>query len=234
MYTLGYIFCMVKGPVNIHGIINHIGLVKQLQLSPQDILIRVKLPLLQELKQWKNQMPVQIGSDSGRQVVVRHPASFSRNLINKKITIIQKKPLSFPLLLAPSSSSGLFVLSFEREEGETVKKMGLFRSFLCFQGSVAIRVLKLLQFVAKITLSSGIYIQNNLILKFIIFVILFCHLILNLITFVILFCHLSYIRVKIEIKTSFISLSHLIFSLIFSIKLPTFFSFVIFPLSNII
>lgn len=74
MHTLGYLFSLIKGFVNIHGIINHIGLIKQLNLGLQDILIRVKLPFLQEFKQWENQMPIKIRRNSWRQIVVCHSA----------------------------------------------------------------------------------------------------------------------------------------------------------------
>lgn len=51
---------MIKTFVYIHGIINHVRLAEELDLSLEYLFVIVQLPLLQELKQRKYQVPVQL------------------------------------------------------------------------------------------------------------------------------------------------------------------------------
>lgn len=51
--------------MDVHGVINHVGLIEKLDFGLEDLLIGVKLPLLKELKERENKMTVQIRRDSG-------------------------------------------------------------------------------------------------------------------------------------------------------------------------
>lgn len=44
--------------MDVHGVVDHVGLVKELDLGLEDLLIWVHLSLLQELEKGKHQMPV--------------------------------------------------------------------------------------------------------------------------------------------------------------------------------
>jgi hypothetical protein len=61
---LGDIFSVVEGLVDVHGVVDHVGLVEELDLGLEDLLIGVKLPLLKELHQWEHKVPVKVGRDA--------------------------------------------------------------------------------------------------------------------------------------------------------------------------
>ena len=49
---------MVETLVDVHGVINHVGLVQKLDLELEDLLIGVKLTLLEELEDGEHQVTV--------------------------------------------------------------------------------------------------------------------------------------------------------------------------------
>lgn len=50
--------------MDVHGVVDNVGLVEELDLGLEDLLIGVKLPLLKELHQWEHKVPVQVGRDA--------------------------------------------------------------------------------------------------------------------------------------------------------------------------
>lgn len=50
--------------MDVHGVVDHVGLVEELDLGLEDLLIGVKLPLLKELHQWEHKVPVKVGRDA--------------------------------------------------------------------------------------------------------------------------------------------------------------------------
>lgn len=71
-HILRDVFGVVEALVDVHRVVDHVRLVQELYLRFQNLLVRVHLPLLKKLQQRKHQMPVQIRSDSLRQIVRRH------------------------------------------------------------------------------------------------------------------------------------------------------------------
>lgn len=62
--ALRNVVSVVKRLVDVHGVINHVGLVEELDLGLEDLLIGVKLPLLKKLEERENKMTVKIRGDS--------------------------------------------------------------------------------------------------------------------------------------------------------------------------
>lgn len=71
-HILRDVFGVVEALVDVHRVVDHVRLVQELYLRFQNLLVGVHLPLLKKLQQRKHQMPVQIRSDSLRQIVRRH------------------------------------------------------------------------------------------------------------------------------------------------------------------
>ena len=67
---------LIKALVDVHREVNHVCLLKQLDLSLEDLLVAVELLLLQELEQREHEVPVQVPTHPVRQVVLRHLAIF--------------------------------------------------------------------------------------------------------------------------------------------------------------
>ena len=57
---------------DVHGVINHISVVEELNFEFEDVFVGVKTSLLEELEEGEDEMPVEIGGDSWCQIVVRH------------------------------------------------------------------------------------------------------------------------------------------------------------------
>ena len=62
--TLRDVFGVVEGLVDVHGVVDHVGLVEELDLGLEDLLVGVELPLLEKLHQREHQVPVQVGRDA--------------------------------------------------------------------------------------------------------------------------------------------------------------------------
>ena len=58
--------------MDVHGVVDHVGVVEELDLGLQDVVVVVQLALLEELEQREHQVPVQIRSDPRGEVVGRH------------------------------------------------------------------------------------------------------------------------------------------------------------------
>lgn len=55
---------MVKTLVDVHGIVNHVGLIKKFDLGLEDLLIGVELAFLKKFKKWEDQVAIEIRCDS--------------------------------------------------------------------------------------------------------------------------------------------------------------------------
>lgn len=76
--TLRNVVGSIEGFVNVHGVVDHISVVKQLDLRLQNILLGVQSSLLQEFKKREHQMTVQLRRYPRCQVVLRrHCFGFS-------------------------------------------------------------------------------------------------------------------------------------------------------------
>lgn len=58
--------------MDVHGVVDHIGLAEELDLGLEDLVLGVELALLEELKQGEDKVAVKVRSDPGGEVVVRH------------------------------------------------------------------------------------------------------------------------------------------------------------------
>lgn len=63
---------MVKTLVDVHGIVNHVSLIKKIDLGLEDELIGVELALLKKFKKRKDQVAIEVRCNSRGQVVCRH------------------------------------------------------------------------------------------------------------------------------------------------------------------
>jgi hypothetical protein len=63
---------VVQALVDVHGVVDHVGLGQQLDLRLQDLVIAVDLLVLQKLQQREDEVPVQKRRHSGGEVVLRH------------------------------------------------------------------------------------------------------------------------------------------------------------------
>lgn len=68
---------LIETLVDVHGVINHVGISQQIDLPLEDLIVIVDGALLEKLQEWENQMTIEVGSDPGSQVVARH-SSLSR------------------------------------------------------------------------------------------------------------------------------------------------------------
>jgi len=57
---------VVEALVDVHSVVNHVGVVEKVDLRLQDVVVVVELPLLQELQEREHKVPVEIR---------RHPRS---------------------------------------------------------------------------------------------------------------------------------------------------------------
>jgi len=62
--------------MDVHGVVDHVGLAEEIDLRLENLIIRVELFLLQKLQKGENQMAVQMGSNLRCQVVFRHSWCF--------------------------------------------------------------------------------------------------------------------------------------------------------------
>lgn len=69
---MGNIFGTIKRLVNIHGVIDHVSVVEELDLGLEYVFIRVHPSLLQELQQGEDEVPVKVRSRERCQIVCRH------------------------------------------------------------------------------------------------------------------------------------------------------------------
>lgn len=58
--------------MDVHGVVDHVGLVEELDFGLEDLLVGVELALLEKLQQGEDQVAVEVRRDARRQVVVRH------------------------------------------------------------------------------------------------------------------------------------------------------------------
>lgn len=62
--------------MDVHGVVDHVGLAQELDLRLEDLLVGIELPLLEELQHREHQMPVEIWRDPRREVVRSHCCVF--------------------------------------------------------------------------------------------------------------------------------------------------------------
>lgn len=58
--------------MDVHGVVDHVGLGQQLNFRFQDLVVAVKLLVLQKLQQRENEVPVQEWRHTGGEVILRH------------------------------------------------------------------------------------------------------------------------------------------------------------------
>lgn len=58
--------------MDVHGVVDHVGLAQELDLRLEDLLVGVELPLLEELQDGEHQVPVEVRRDARREVVRSH------------------------------------------------------------------------------------------------------------------------------------------------------------------
>lgn len=70
-HTLWNVVGVIERFVNVHGVVNHVSVIKQIDFGLENILLGVQPFLLQELKQREHEMPVELGRNPLRQIVFR-------------------------------------------------------------------------------------------------------------------------------------------------------------------
>jgi hypothetical protein len=75
--TLGDLFGVIETLVDIHGVIDHVGLVEKLDLRLEDLLVLMEPALLEKLQNWEDQVPVQVRRYARSEVVARHASQLS-------------------------------------------------------------------------------------------------------------------------------------------------------------
>lgn len=58
--------------MDVHGVVDHVGLAEELDLGLEDLVVVVELPLLEELEEGEDEVAVEVRRDARREVVVRH------------------------------------------------------------------------------------------------------------------------------------------------------------------
>mgnify|MGYP003702951591 CR=1 FL=1 len=71
-HVLGDVVGAVARLVDVHGAVDHVGAPEEADLRLEELLLRVEVPLLQELQQREHQVAVQVPRHPRRQVVLRH------------------------------------------------------------------------------------------------------------------------------------------------------------------
>jgi len=70
--TLWDVIHAVEALVDVHGVVDHVGLAEEVDLRLENLVIWVELFLLQKLQKGKHQMTIQMGSNLRRQIILCH------------------------------------------------------------------------------------------------------------------------------------------------------------------
>lgn len=69
---MGHILGVIEAFVDVHGVIDHVSLVEELDLGFENLVILIQLAFLEEFEERENEMPVEVGRDARGEIVKRH------------------------------------------------------------------------------------------------------------------------------------------------------------------